>query len=313
MAALGAAAAELGLAVRSRDAVARIRPEMHAARQRLAAGCPGDALFRAARKAFPDAGLGGGMFSYFTELNRKRPPLRYLDLVGFTTSALVHAGDDISVMEGLEPLPAITASAREIAGGHPLCGRTQRHGHADEPLRRRADGEPAQHPSGDEPQRPAPARSARRRLDTRLLLPWPRRRPGDSLRRPHGTHGIVHARQSWPQPWFDDNGGLFPVFHVLRGLARIAGRPMIATDISAPTLVQGVAARTAAGLELWLANLTAERRQIAVEDMAGAKGAVLEADDFEAGAADPGLLDRLKPMQAVQIGPFAVARLVLPT
>ncbi|RPH73442.1 MAG: hypothetical protein EHM88_24080, partial [Candidatus Rokuibacteriota bacterium] len=28
----------------------------------------------AARKAFPGVPVGGGMFSYFTELNRKRPP-----------------------------------------------------------------------------------------------------------------------------------------------------------------------------------------------------------------------------------------------
>ena len=42
------------------------------------------------------------MFSYFTELNRKRPPLGELDFVSFTTSALVHAGDDRSVAESLE-------------------------------------------------------------------------------------------------------------------------------------------------------------------------------------------------------------------
>ena len=40
-----------------------------------------------------------------------------LDFVSFTTSALVHAGDDRSVTEGLEALPAYrrAASARFIA------------------------------------------------------------------------------------------------------------------------------------------------------------------------------------------------------
>ena len=33
-----------------------------------------EALIAAAREAFPSAEVGGGMFSYFTELNRKRPP-----------------------------------------------------------------------------------------------------------------------------------------------------------------------------------------------------------------------------------------------
>jgi hypothetical protein len=35
---------------------------------------PLDACYRASRTAFPGVRLGGGMFSFFTELNRKRPP-----------------------------------------------------------------------------------------------------------------------------------------------------------------------------------------------------------------------------------------------
>ena len=34
---------------------------------------PPDEMFRAARRAFPGKRIGGGMFSFFTELNRKRP------------------------------------------------------------------------------------------------------------------------------------------------------------------------------------------------------------------------------------------------
>src|SRR6202022_4102507 len=82
---------------------------------------PLEDCYRAARSAFPHVRLGGGMFSYFTELNRKRPPVAQLDLIGFTTSALVHAGDDISVTEGLEALPAIACSPRAIAGGLPVA------------------------------------------------------------------------------------------------------------------------------------------------------------------------------------------------
>src|SRR5262249_21656872 len=35
-------------------------------------------IYRAARAAFPGIPLGGGMFSFFTELNRKRPPAELL-------------------------------------------------------------------------------------------------------------------------------------------------------------------------------------------------------------------------------------------
>ncbi|QKV18533.1 D-apionate lactonase [Oricola thermophila] len=75
-------------------------------------------IYRAAREAFPDVTLGGGVFSYFTELNRKRPPVEMLDYVTHATNPIVHAADDDSVMETLETIPHITRSARAIIGQH---------------------------------------------------------------------------------------------------------------------------------------------------------------------------------------------------
>ena len=40
---------------------------------------PLEGVYAEARRAFPSAILGGGMFSYVTELNRKRPPAGLLD------------------------------------------------------------------------------------------------------------------------------------------------------------------------------------------------------------------------------------------
>ena len=76
-------------------------------------------LMAAARAAFPGIPVGGGMFSYFTELNRKRPPAELLDFICHTTCPLVHAGDDLSLTEGLEALPYIFQTARSFAGGKP--------------------------------------------------------------------------------------------------------------------------------------------------------------------------------------------------
>ncbi|HET9019069.1 MAG TPA: hypothetical protein VFN46_05755, partial [Acetobacteraceae bacterium] len=81
---------------------------------------PLEAVYRAARAAFPGVRLGGGMFTHFTELNRKRPPLGLLDAVTFATTAIVHAADDRAVMETIESLPDIAASARAIAGTRPF-------------------------------------------------------------------------------------------------------------------------------------------------------------------------------------------------
>ena len=56
---------------------------------------PLDDVYAAARRAFPGLRLGGGMLSYFTELNRKRVPHEQLDFVTHCTCPIVHASDDL--------------------------------------------------------------------------------------------------------------------------------------------------------------------------------------------------------------------------
>lgn len=77
---------------------------------------PLEAVYAAARRAFPSTRLGGGTLAYFTELNRKRPPVELLDFVSHCTCPIVHAADDLSLMQTLEALPFITRSARAIIG-----------------------------------------------------------------------------------------------------------------------------------------------------------------------------------------------------
>ena len=62
-------------------------------------------MAEACRKHFPGVTLGGGMLSYFTELNRKPVPRGVFDFVTHTVCPIVHAADDISVMETLEVAP----------------------------------------------------------------------------------------------------------------------------------------------------------------------------------------------------------------
>ncbi len=73
-------------------------------------------IYQAAREAFPGVAIGGGTLSFFTELNRKRPPVELLDFVSHCTCPIVHAADDLSVMESLEAMPHIVRSARAIIG-----------------------------------------------------------------------------------------------------------------------------------------------------------------------------------------------------
>jgi len=274
---------------------------------------PAAKMFRAARKAFPGARIGGGMFSFFTELNRKRPPIEEIDLVSFTTAALVHAGDDASVMEGLESLPAIAESARAIAGKLPLAVGPSAIGFR-------------MNPYGAGPiENPRNIRQAMSRNDPRqrglLGAAWTlgyyaqfARFGVDSVAfgATTGPFGVVYTPQGWPSPWYDDHGGLYPLFHALRGLAGLSGKTMLALEISDPSSIQGVCVETEAGLELWLANLTPRALEVELPT-AARETATLDGERFVAAASAPRFLDELRAANRSQLtlGPFALARIRL--
>lgn len=69
------------------------------------------------RGGFPGR-IGTGVPSFFTEFNRNPPPLA--DFAFFGTCPIVHAADDLSVMETLRALPAIRDSAARLLPGTPL-------------------------------------------------------------------------------------------------------------------------------------------------------------------------------------------------
>ncbi len=76
-------------------------------------------IHAASAEIFSDLQRGGGMVTFFPELNRKRPPVELLDFVSHALCPIVHAADDLSVMETLEAIPHITASVRHIIGDTP--------------------------------------------------------------------------------------------------------------------------------------------------------------------------------------------------
>jgi D-apionolactonase len=277
---------------------------------------PADQLYRAARRAFPRSKLGGGMFSYFTELNRKRPPLEDLDLVGFTTSALVHAGDDRSVTEGLESLPHIARSVRAFIGDRPYVVGPSAIGMRDNPY----GAAPMPNPNN--------IRQAMNRNDPRqrglLGAAWSLAyfahfahggAAAIALGGGVGPFGLFYDRAPYPQPWFDQHGGLFPVFHVLRGLARLKGRRLRRIEISAPREIQAVAASGDSGEEIWLANLMGEARRVSLHPRsASGRISLLDADSFAAAAESLDALDLLaKPMARfeIELDAYAVARIQL--
>lgn len=79
---------------------------------------PDDAI-PALRQHFPGIPVGGGSFTNFTEFNRCRPGAD-VDFLTFGNTAIVHAADDVSVLQTLEALPDMFATAKSVLPHKPL-------------------------------------------------------------------------------------------------------------------------------------------------------------------------------------------------
>ena len=257
------------------------------------------------------------MFSFFTELNRKRPPLDLLDFVTFTTVAIFHAGDDRSAMEGLESLPYLAKTVRSFIEDKPYHTGPSAIG-----LR--------MNPYGEAPMpNPNNIRQAMNGMDPRqrglFAAAWSvgfvahfGKGGASALTLGGGTgeFGIAYAKEDYPQPWFDENGGIYPVYHVVKGLADLRGMPLVDLQISTPDEIQAIAAKRKGSIELWIGNLTDRTKNVELTPKLTGKASILSAPDFERATKDLSVMESLEQPFAeweVALPPYAVARLRLAT
>ncbi|MGO7015271.1 D-apionate lactonase [Rhizobium leguminosarum] len=219
---------------------------------------PLDEVYTAARAAFPGIRIGGGMLSYFTELNRKRVPDGQLDFVSHCTNPIVHAADDLSVMQTLEALPFITRSVRAIYGDKPY-----RIGPSTIPMRQNPYGSRTMdNPSGARV--PMANRDPRHngRFAEAFALGYAIRVLDAGLEcltlsALSGPFGLI-AGPAEPT----EQGGRRPLFNTVRTLSRLAGASWQACVSSSPSEVLSFVARDAAGARLHVVNLTGEGRKV---------------------------------------------------
>lgn len=272
----------------------------------------------AARRAFPGFALGCGMLTNFAEFNR-RPPEPPFDFATHGTCAIVHAADDQSVMETLECLPHLFASARALIGtaGYRLGlvaigARTNPYGAktADNPDQRRlpmARVDPRQ----------------RGLFAAAFALGAVGATAGFAVDRmalaaPAGPFGCIWSRTAWPQPGYDGlakagRTPVYPLWHALRWLGEAAGRPRLACRIDEPRRVAGVAWQAPDGPCLLLANLGGRQETVLLGDTVAEARLLDETSAIDA-ITDP-TWSRTAPTQRVEgalaLGPYAVARLAL--
>jgi hypothetical protein len=256
-------------------------------------------IYNQVRRAFPDARVVGGMASYFTELNRKRPPAATIDAISCTTTPIVHAADDRSVMETHEALPAVLASMAAMAPGKPLhlgpSAIAMRHNPYGAATAANPNAQRIAMADDDPRQRGlfaaawtvgyAAAVAAAATADRVASL---------ALNHLAGPSGVLA-----------ENGRVRPVFHVMAALCRAGGCALRPLELTSKGLA-GLAWQADGKDRLLLANLTSEPIRVALAQPL--KGRVLDLATFTA-AADPAWLQgegtALGP--TLEIGAYAVA------
>ncbi|MGD8476812.1 MAG: hypothetical protein PVI98_06680 [Burkholderiales bacterium] len=274
---------------------------------------PLDALYKATRKAFPGVKLGGGMFSFFTELNRKRPPAELLDYAMNTTCPIVHAADDRSVMETLEALPYQVTTARQFLGKTPHRVGPSAIGCRDNP-----------HGATYTPN-PDNERICLVKADPRTrglfgaawLLGYVATFAHSgietlTLGAPTGPLGVIYRKTENRQPYFDSLSGtrVFPAYHVVTGLMNSVGQKLVDASSSDPAKVCCFAHRGRKGTTLWIANLTAETQKVSITGNSGTlAGTLLDETSFQLATTKPGdFQKKWRPVSnKLALKPYAVA------
>ena len=233
------------------------------------------------------------MYSYFTELNRRRPPARLLDFVQHATASIVHAADDRSVMETLESLPHVFRSTRAFIGEVPYRVGPANIGMGFNPYGASTTPNPnnlKRSMATNDPRHKALfgaawttgylARAAAAGIDTVTTAA------------PAGPFGLI------------ENGNPVPAFHVMKGFAGLAGAAVVQAASSNPQEVLAVAAERAGRRELWAVNLTAAERKVNISGLRPGRIEVLDADSGGRPAAR-----ETQSKRPLELGPYAVLRI----
>jgi hypothetical protein len=264
----------------------------------------------AARAAFPQARIGGGMPTYFTELNRCRPAATEINFVTHATVPIVHAPDDRSVIETLETLPHIARSVRALwpnipyrVGPSTLALRSNPYGATPFPNPKRhrvalAESDPRQSGLFAAAWTVGYA-SALAEFDLETL----------TLHFTHGPLGVL-ASAARDEVWrtLHPNATVWPVFHVLRALARARGARRVTFDAMQKS-VSVLAWSGDNGQCILIANLGSEPAEIEFDRPSRVN--VLDVDSFGAAVSDTMWLDRpTSPQTSVILGAYSTAFVV---
>jgi D-apionolactonase len=265
---------------------------------------PLEEVYASAQKAFPGIRLGGGMFSYFTELNRKRVPVEKLGFVTHCTCPIVHAADDLSVMQSLEALPFITRSAQAFIGDKPYWIGPSTIGMRQNPYGSRTMDNPNN-------ERIAMA-SWDPRQDSLFAAAW---MIGYAARAADANLEVLTvAALAGPFGLLAEGsaaGRVRPAFHAASGLSSLAGKELVGCRSSRPSDIVAIGVIGEQGRQtVWVANVTDRKQSVRIISK-NSLWMMTTLDQHSVEPASFGSLDATMNVRdgAFEVEPFAIARL----
>lgn len=230
---------------------------------------------------FPEANHIGGTPAFFTEFNRKRPDPSFWHGVTFSTTPVVHAADDASVMETLQSLPHILGSAVALAGGLPISVGPTGIGARLNPY--------GPGPSDNDPDEREGMAAQDPRQRGLFAAAWivgylaniaPFGLDRFAFGAPVGPFGLISTPQKFPRVYWDDQavGAAFPLYHVARWINGAEGGTILGASTEnnvAHLLWERDGSRFAL-----MANLGTTPRPIPMTDIADAQAIVLDASSL---------------------------------
>ena len=220
------------------------------------------ALTRArAALASYDAPIGGGTDSFFTELNRNRPPADALDIVTYSLNPQVHAFDNASLIETL-PMQAETVKNAAHFSGKPVTVS---------PITLKMRGNPnAMSEDGGSVERGDPRQLSLFGAGWTLgSLKYLLESEAVSLTyfETAGPLGVLAGETSegFPAP----ENSVYPLYHVFADVGEFIGGQVVKSRSSHPLAAEGLVLQKDGNTTVLLANPTGEAREVGLEGVSG--------------------------------------------
>ncbi len=214
----------------------------------------------------PQAAFAAGTNSYFTDLNRGRPPIVELDRITYSVNPQVHAFDNSSLVEAAATIAATVESAHALSGGKPIMISPVTLKPRFNPV---AAGPPPVMLPGELPPQIDPRQmSLFGAAWTLASLKYVMESGVMSVTyyETTGPLGVMSAERgvAVPAQFHSVPGGVFPLYHVFADIGEFAGGTVMPSRSNDTLVVDGLALHKQNMLRIMLANLTNTPQHVTV-------------------------------------------------